>query len=57
MSDTASNSGAGNGAATTAAFTQREMELLSFAMQSLKSGPPEVSTIVCYNHVTSLTTI
>jgi hypothetical protein len=43
MSDSAkSPAPASATAATTANFTERELQLLGWAMQSLKSGPPEV---------------
>lgn len=48
MSDKGSDNGAGAGGAVGGgpSFTERELQLLSFAMRSLKSGPPEVSRLV-----------
>ncbi|KAF2187697.1 hypothetical protein K469DRAFT_628588, partial [Zopfia rhizophila CBS 207.26] len=40
MSDSGATSGAA--ATTTSQFTERELQLLGWAMQSLKSGPPDV---------------
>lgn len=52
MSD--KNSESGTGAATAGPqFTERELELLSYAMRSLKSGPPEVYTCLPLSHITS----
>jgi hypothetical protein len=31
-------------------FTEREVELLSFAMRCLKSGPPDVCLPLLYTH-------
>lgn len=38
MSDSGNDAGASG-----PAFTEREMQMLAWAMQSLKSGPPDVS--------------
>jgi hypothetical protein len=40
MSDTGNDTAQANGAAPV--FTEREMQMLAWAMQSLKSGAPEV---------------
>jgi hypothetical protein len=54
MSDNDTGSAtAGNG--TTSTFTERELQMLGWAMQSLKTGPPEVSTsflALCCHHLT-----
>ena len=42
MSDTDNTGAAASGPAPT--FTERELQMLGWAMQSLKSGPPEVSS-------------
>ncbi|KAJ4382920.1 hypothetical protein N0V86_002147 [Didymella sp. IMI 355093] len=43
MSDSAKSPAPGSSAAAvTAKFTERELQLLGWAMQSLKSGPPEI---------------
>ncbi|KAF2013529.1 hypothetical protein BU24DRAFT_411260 [Aaosphaeria arxii CBS 175.79] len=42
MSDKGSNTAAEGAKPVSGLFTERELELLSFAMQCLKSGPPEV---------------
>ena len=44
MSDSGNDVGSATAAAVTGAsiFTEREMQMLAWAMQSLKSGPPEV---------------
>jgi hypothetical protein len=42
MSDTTSPVGSGNGSSPQ--FTERELQILGWALQSLKSGPPDVCT-------------
>lgn len=47
MSDSAKSPAPGSStAAPTSNFSEREMQLLSWAMQSLKSGPPEVGHLL-----------
>lgn len=43
MSDSGADAG-GQAKGGSLNFTEREMQMLGWAMQSLKSGPPEVST-------------
>jgi DNA-binding CsgD family transcriptional regulator len=42
MSDSGNDAGASAAAGASPAFTEREMQMLAWAMQSLKSGPPDV---------------
>jgi len=43
MSDSSADAGQASGTAPT--FTERELQMLGWAMQSLKSGPPDVSSV------------
>lgn len=49
MSDAGTDNSAttnGNGNAATVQFTERELQMLAWAMQCLKSGPPDVSYLL-----------
>lgn len=53
MSDNENNGAAANNAPPQ--FTERELQLLGWAMQSLKSGPPEVCLLASVLQRASLT--
>ena len=43
MSESGNDTAASGAQAASQNFTEREMQMLAWAMQSLKSGPPDVS--------------